>query len=124
MKALSLAVLTAVLLSGCMLGKQPDTQLYYWKGYNSSVYERLKNDSQSSAEQITVMTEYLSNAQNSNKAVAPGAYAHLGLLLLDVGEVSQAKAQFEKEKALYPESAQLMDFLLKNKNKNSKKGAK
>ena len=45
--------------------------------------------------------------------VAPGAHAHLGLLLSQMGDRSGAFRQFEEEKKLFPESRAFMDFLMK-----------
>jgi len=50
--------------------------------------------------------------------VAPGIHAHLGLLYFNAGSSAEGEQQFAQEKALFPESAQYLDFLLK-----SKKGA-
>ncbi|EEH62093.1 LOW QUALITY PROTEIN: periplasmic protein, partial [Neisseria gonorrhoeae 1291] len=44
---------------------------------------------------------------------APGAHAHLGLLLSRSGDKEGAFRQFEEEKRLFPESGVFMDFLMK-----------
>ncbi|MBH9665526.1 DUF4810 domain-containing protein, partial [Burkholderia multivorans] len=45
-------------------------------------------------------------------------HAHLGMLYASVGNGQQATQSFEAEKALFPESASYMDFLMKKKAVN------
>ena len=52
--------------------------------------------------------------RSTGKAVPPGYHAHLGLLYLSMGKDDQMVQEFRTEKALFPESASYMDFLLKN----------
>ena len=54
------------------------------------------------------------NAVNSRSArVAPGMYANLGYIYLKGGNTSKAIESFNKEKAIYPESAHFMDRMIK-----------
>ena len=48
----------------------------------------------------------------AGKPVPPGYNAHLGLLYAEGEQTDQMLKYFEAEKALYPESASYMDFLL------------
>ncbi|KKB00698.1 DUF4810 domain-containing protein, partial [Avibacterium paragallinarum] len=48
-------------------------------------------------------------------AVAPGAHAHMGLLLVQSGQLDAARQQFLEEKKLFPESSSYINFLMKNK---------
>lgn len=106
-----LPLVATLLLAACGSAPKP---IYYWKDYNSTVYERLKNDG-SVGTQIDKMEKYFNEANRKQLAAAPGAHAHMGLLLIDAGQPDAAKAQFETEKQLFPESADFMDFLLKSK---------
>lgn len=58
------------------------------------------------------MEKYFAEAANKMNA-APGAHAHLGLLLSRSGDKEGAFRQFEEEKRLFPESGVFMDFLMK-----------
>ncbi|QEY24850.1 DUF4810 domain-containing protein [Neisseria animalis] len=114
----ALPLAAAFLLAAC--GSAPK-QMYYWKGYNDAVYERLKNDDSTVGGQISKMEKYFNEAERKQLPAAPGAHAHMGLLLIDAGRTDAAKSQFEAEKQLFPESGKFMDFLLKNKAKGAKK---
>ncbi|MDO4997807.1 MAG: DUF4810 domain-containing protein [Neisseria sp.] len=119
------ASFTPVLLSVIALAlgacAQAPKTLYHWQGYNQTVYERLQNDGSSLGEQIDKMEQYFVQARDKQLAVAPGAHAHMGLLLVDAGQIDAAHLQFEQEKRLFPESSTFMDFLLKRKEKGEKK---
>ncbi|MDO4640600.1 MAG: DUF4810 domain-containing protein [Neisseria sp.] len=104
-------------LSACTT---PQETLYYWGNNNADVYERLKDDGKPLGEQISNMEKYFRKAESEHKTVAPGAHAHMGLLLSDAGQNQQAAEQFEAEKKLFPESSVFMDFLLKNKQEDKK----
>ncbi len=99
---------TALLLTACA---QQSHSLYAWKDYNETVYERLKSDGKPITEQLQRMEKYMQTARDKQQTPAPGAHAHLGLLLADSGQMQQAADQFEAEKQLFPESAVFMDFL-------------
>lgn len=114
MSLCSLSLAAMFLLAAC--GSAPKT-MYYWKNYNTAVYERLKNDDSTIGEQISKMEKYFDEANRKQLAVAPGAHAHMGLLLVDAGQTEAAKARFEMEKQLFPESTTFMDFLLQDKVK-------
>jgi hypothetical protein len=50
----------------------------------------------------------------AGRAVPPGLHAHLALLHAQLGNDAKAVEHLQAEKALYPESALYMDFLLAN----------
>lgn len=110
-KALWLLVAAAsVFLAGCQ-----SNQRYYWGSYEDLVYVSFSEPGKlSPAEQIKVMEEDLRYADEHSKPVPPGFHAHLGYLYSKVGNKEAARANFETEKRLFPESAVLMDRLLNN----------
>lgn len=87
--------------------------LYYYGDYPDTVYEGLKNNDTSLGKQTENMKKYFVQARNKQMNAAPGAYAHLGLLLSRSGDKEGALRQFEEEKRLFPESGVFMDFLMK-----------
>lgn len=96
-------------LVGCATAPQ---SLYQWDGYQSSVYQYYQTDNNAD-EQVTALETSLEKAKASDRRVAPGLHAHLGLLYANSGREQQALEQFAMEKHLFPESAMFMDFLLK-----------
>lgn len=102
-------------LSACKTTTDP---LYYHGEYNKAVYSYLTGDSTTPQEQIAALQTIIQDAAAKGKKVAPGIHAHLGLLYFNAGSSVEGEQQFAQEKALFPESAQYLDFLLK-----SKKGA-
>ncbi|WP_304679505.1 DUF4810 domain-containing protein [Neisseria polysaccharea] len=111
-KTLSRLSLCAAVLSltACGGGHK---NLYYYGDYPDTVYEGLKNDDTSLGKQTEKMEKYFVEAGNKKMNAAPGAHAHLGLLLSRSGDKEGAFRQFEEEKRLFPESGVFMDFLMK-----------
>lgn len=99
----------AATLSGCVTQPQ---QLYYWDGYQQQVYQRFENKS-SAEEQIAALEESVQKARAADRALPPGFHAHLGMLYAEIGKADQVRQQFETEKAMFPESAEYMDFLMR-----------
>ncbi|EJU55251.1 transposase for insertion sequence element IS4351 [Neisseria meningitidis NM2795] len=83
--------------------KQRKRQPYYYGDYPDTVYEGLKNDDTSLGKQTEKMEKYFVEAGNKKMNAAPGAHAHLGLLLSRSGDKEGAFRQFEEEKRLFPE---------------------
>lgn len=95
-------------LSGCA---QPKT-LYQWGGYEPEVYEYFKGESKEA--QVAKLEEDLQKIRATNGNPPPGYHAQLGMLYGSLGKDDQMVQQFLTEKALFPESATYMDFLLRN----------
>ncbi|MFJ2994126.1 DUF4810 domain-containing protein [Pandoraea sp. NPDC087047] len=104
-----------VTLSGCATQPNP---LYDWEGYQPQVYEYFKGESKEA--QIIALERDLEKIKASNNAAPPGYHAHLGLLYASVGKSDKMVEQFQIEKTLFPESANYIDFLLKNKTPEAK----
>jgi hypothetical protein len=111
MKQLALSGFLICLLAACQSASAPKT-LYQWEDYQAHVYRYFKNSGRE--EQIGEMEKGLEKIRADNGRAPPGYYAHLGLLYLDSGKDDSALQAFQSEKALFPESAPYMDFLLKN----------
>lgn len=109
--ALLALLTTAALLGGCVAQPQP---LYHWSGYQEQVYAHFTGESSDPAQQIAALEASLQEARSRAQTPAPGFHAHLGMLYAQVGKADQVRQQFETEKALFPESAAYMDFLLRN----------
>lgn len=118
--SLSLVVLGLV---GCSTSSQ--RPLYSWGNFPQQSYLILSNSVDTSPEaQIQFLEKDIEVARAKNLAIPPGLYAHVGMLYLDIQQVSRAMSYFELEKQTYPESTVLMNRLLKGNFSNDNKVAK
>jgi hypothetical protein len=102
----------AALLAGCASAPE---RLYSWGNYQEQIYSHLQGEDRQA--QIELMESDLEKINASGKTAPPGFHAHLGLLYAETGHDAKAIANFETEKARFPESAVFMDFLLKKYKK-------
>lgn len=102
------ALMGSLTLTAC---SGPKT-IYQWEGYQTQVHEYFKGESREA--QLQTLEADLQKIKAKNGAVPPGYHAQLGLLYSSLGKQDQTIREFETEKALFPESATYMDFLLKN----------
>ena len=112
---LTCLALFALLFVGC---NQPDTprSLYYWDGtYNNALYTYL-NEGGDVNEQISHLENLVQTSIQKGYKVAPGLYAHLGLLYLNNGNLGVANANFDKEVENFPESREYINFIKGSKN--------
>lgn len=119
MKILTLAWLIATtLLVGC--STQPST-MYHWGSYEGLLYTMYHKPGEATPTvQIEQLTRDIQEAQENGGRIPPGLYAHLGFMYILEGNVGKATDAFNQEKALFPESAVLIDGLMaraKNLNK-------
>ncbi len=105
-----LLLLSVGLLSGCA-----SPHMYTWGNYDQWLYENYKNpknDEELYVDLTALITEYESRKNPETKPMAPGLYAEYGFLLMRRGENDRAIVYYNKEKALWPESAQFMDSMI------------
>ncbi len=115
--------LFAILLAGCGNAGGPRS-LYYWDGtYSSSLYSYLNEDGDAT-EQISRLENLVQNSTQRGYKVAPGLYAHLGLLYLNNGNLGAANSNFDKEVENFPESREFINFIKGSKNLTPKKQSK
>ena len=115
--------LFAILLAGCGNAGGPRS-LYYWDGtYSSSLYSYLNEDGDAT-EQISRLENLVQTSTQRGYKVAPGLYAHLGLLYLNNGNLGAANANFDKEAQNFPESKEFINFIKGSKNLTPKKQSK
>lgn len=109
MKQLLCIGVAMLALSACATAPGPK---YEWGNYETSMYGYYKNPSDASG-LIKAIEAAIIKAEKTQRPVAPGLYAEYGYLLMVQGRSQDAIANFEKEKGLWPESAQLMDKMSK-----------
>lgn len=115
MRVLLVVFCTTFLLGGC----KTTEPLYYYGAYQETVYSYFKGSEVGVSQQIEILEGVIEQARGKGKPVAPGVHAHLGMLYFETGNAGLGRASFEQEKALFPESATYLDFLL-NKDASDK----
>ena len=87
---------------------------YYWGDYQSLIYNQYQEPGKATPEvQVQALQADIQKAASENKPLPPGFYAHLGYQYLQLGKAGEARQYFSAEKRAFPESAVLMDRLLK-----------
>ena len=105
----------ALLVAGCSNASGPRS-LYYWDGtYNNALYTYL-NEGSDVNEQISHLENLVQTSIQKGYKVAPGLYAHLGLLYLNNGNLGVANANFDKEVQNFPESREYINFIKGSRN--------
>jgi len=97
-----------VCFSACT-SKKP---LYSWGSYENQVYLYMRGESREA--QIAALERDKIRIEARGGIIPPGFYAHLGMLYVEIGDAASAIALFEAEKALFPEAAVYMNFILEN----------
>jgi hypothetical protein len=110
-------VAVALSLSAC--AAPAAKPLYQWGGYQSSVYQFLKTNGSDPGAQIAQLEAEVQKNAASGAASPPGLHGHLALLYSKLGDDTNVVKHLEAERALFPESAAYIDFLLKNAAKKS-----
>jgi hypothetical protein len=88
--------------------------LYNWKGYDNAVYSYTKKSDEKSTENLIEMYEKLIKKSGGSRQVPPpGVCADYGFLLIKSGSIPKGKELLKRETALYPESKQFIDRILK-----------
>lgn len=87
---------------------------YTWGSYEQSVWQLTHAEgSQDVDAQIQKLAEEVERTRQEDGRIPPGLHAHLGLLYSMRGDLDAAKAAFESERELFPESATFIDGVIK-----------
>lgn len=109
-----LITLLAALLTGCAA-----PGLYQWGGYEGDLYGAYKDPTK--FENLRLKLETLvASMESSSQRVAPGIYAELGTLYLQMGSAEKALAMYKKERDAWPESKGLMTSMIQNLERRQK----
>ena len=103
--------------SAGLAGSSAPKPLYQWEGYQPQVYQYFKGEAKEA--QVAELERGLEKIKATNGAVPPGYHAQLGMLYSGLGKDDQMVQEFNTEKALFPESATYIDFLMKNVKKGT-----
>ncbi len=85
---------------------------YDWGGYDDHLYALMK--SPGSLEDYGIALKKQMDRHPDDKRMPPGLHAEYGYVLFVTGHKPEAVAHFTREKALWPESALIMDRMIVN----------
>ena len=112
MKAASMRKAACLLVAALGLGGcAHHNTLYAWGGYDGLLYQSYKDPTKTAVLLTKLETHVLALEQGGAK-VAPGLYAEVGTLYLQIGKADKATVYYTKERDAWPESRPLMDTLI------------
>ena len=98
----------ALLAAGC-----GPKQMYTWRGYDDTLYAHYKKP-QDHATHVERMKTIVTETEAAGAKMPPGVYAEYGYALFEEGRFGESVTYFQKEKETWPESAVVMDKLVRN----------
>lgn len=109
------AMIKLTLVAGAFLALAGCAQqgMYDWGNYSGLMYQNYKKP-ESVAVNLATLQAHVTALEGRRTKVAPGLYADLGTLYLQAGDRDRAVENYRKERAAWPESAGLMDAMIKN----------
>ena len=109
-----LPVLMVIIVGGCT----STPSLYDWGEYESLIHDMYVEPAKASPEiQIQALNRLVIKSTEKGQKVAPGIYAHLGMMYAANGDSTLSQQAFEQEMLLYPESSTLINGMLTRANK-------
>ncbi len=113
MKKLIIFLLIAFMAASCATKKE--LPLYNWGTYSQDYYKYLKQNTPETQDiLIATLNSVIEDQVKATRHLPPpGVCADLGYLLVQQGKVDEGVALLEKEKEYYPESAQLINSMVK-----------
>ena len=99
----------------------PPKTIYQWGDYQGALYEYLRGNGADPGAQIARLEAEVEKNAATAKASPPGLHGHLALLYSQLGDDANAIRHLQAERALFPESAAYIDFLLKNAARSAPK---
>ena len=107
---LACGCLMLLLLGGCVT---PEPPLYRWGEYENILYRGYKNSGGSDpVNDAILLAEDIARTEAEGMQVPPGVRIHLGYLYFVQGRTDEARALFEMEREIFPESGVFVDGLL------------
>jgi hypothetical protein len=112
-----IALLLLACLAACV--SQP---MYQWGTYESNLFQSYKDPTKVEALRIN-LEAHTALMESNRQKVAPGLYAELGTLYLQLGSSDKAINMYKKEREAWPESQGLMNSMIQNLERRTKEKA-
>jgi len=111
-KSTKYLVLVSVII---VLGACSSTKsIYYWGDYSESAYGlKAEPTAESLSTHKNVLQEIINKAQSKNQRIPPGIYMELAKLEIEANNPVVARQLLLQEKSLFPESAIMVEAVLK-----------
>lgn len=108
------AGLALIFLASCGTTSTQQKRLYSWGDYRVTSYDYYKSLTPEASAKLKATLERMINQPGGlRQTVPPGTYAEYGYLLGMEGKHEEAIKMFEREMALYSESAPFMRHMIK-----------
>lgn len=118
-KSATIGLSACLLLSACATNNEQ----YYWGQYESIIYNMHNKPGEATPDvQVNLLLTDIQQAEAAGKPIAPGIYAHLGMMYAAQGKIQLAIEALEEEKALYPDSTLFIDGMIARATQNQVKG--
>jgi hypothetical protein len=111
-RASRLALAALVAASAVACASEP-RRMYAWGGYDEVLVRHYRQPQDRQAF-VRALKQVVANAERRGQSAPPGIYAEYGYALYEEGQYPAAVAYFEKERTAWPESALLMDKMIRN----------
>lgn len=108
MKFAKIVLLLSLPLAGCAA-----PSIYQWGGYDANLYASYKDPNKTEDLRLKLEAHIAAQEAQAQK-VAPGLYAELGTLYLQMGSADKAIAMYSRERDTWPESRGLMTAMINN----------
>jgi hypothetical protein len=114
------SVLTVLVVAAALAGCAGPTTKYHWGSYEPALYQYYKTPSQVD-NFATELAATIRQAAEKGQKVPPGICAEYAHILHQQGRFVEAATYFEREKREWPESAVLMNAMLRSVETSQKK---
>lgn len=116
LKLTAIASLMTLALSG--VGHAADKTMYYWSTYVRDLHLAFLNPEKVKDFEATLL-RIIKKSDESGRKTPPGLLAEYGYLLYERGEFDSAIDYFKREAGVWPESAALMNRIIKRAQQGS-----
>lgn len=106
-----LALLSAVVAIALLTGCANRNQLYSWGGYDGLLYQQYKDNTKATVMRTQLET-HVEELEKNKQRVAPGIYAEIGTLHLQVNNRIKAIDYYQREATAWPESKGMMNAMI------------